>query len=254
MKLPKYLDQYLSPYGYIYMIENVINEKKYIGQTTNEKGVRGIMTLIGIQCAYKENLYLINAVKKYGVNNFRRYIVDNASNKKELDQKEDLYIKKYSTLNRDKGYNLKHGGSHGKHSKETRIKISLKMKGKNHPMYGKHLSEKTKKKLSESHKGEKNGMYGKVSWNKNKQHPLRIKKKISETLKQFIFSKEYLIQQYWITEYHMNNHILNINQKNLNQIAKENNCSRKTISRNLIKYDIPIRNQSYSKKLWWSKK
>ena len=48
-------------------------------------------------------------------------------------------------------------------SEETRKKISDAIKGENHPMYGKKLSEETRKKISEAsnHKGENNPMYGK---------------------------------------------------------------------------------------------
>ena len=42
-----------------------------------------------------------------------------------------------------------------KHSEETRRKISEMNKGKNNPMYGKHLSEETRRKISEAMKGRK---------------------------------------------------------------------------------------------------
>ncbi len=55
-------------------------------------------------------------------------------------------------------------------------RVSEKIKGENHYLYGKHLSEETKQKLSEKFKGENNPFYG-------KQHTEETKKKISESKK-----------------------------------------------------------------------
>ena len=41
------------------------------------------------------------------------------------------------------------------HTEETKKKMSKSRKGKNHPMYGKHLTEETKEKISETRKGKK---------------------------------------------------------------------------------------------------
>lgn len=46
-------------------------------------------------------------------------------------------------------------------SEETREKKREKMKGENHPMFGKHLSEETKKKISQANSGKNHWMYGK---------------------------------------------------------------------------------------------
>ena len=58
-------------------------------------------------------------------------------------------------------------------SDETRRKMSNSLKGKNHYLFGKHLSEETRRKMSESGAGEKNGFYGKL-------HSKEIKKKMVE--------------------------------------------------------------------------
>lgn len=60
-----------------------------------------------------------------------------------------------------KGENHPMYGKH--HSEKTRKKQSASKLGENHPMWGKHQSEECKRKRSESLKGEKNGMYGKPS-------------------------------------------------------------------------------------------
>jgi hypothetical protein len=86
--------------------------------------------------------------------------------------------------NRMRGENHPNYGKRGKnnrrygksHSEETKIKMSEKMKGKNNHRYGKSPSEETKRKLSEAIKGEKHPAYG-------KSHSEEHKIKISEKLK-----------------------------------------------------------------------
>jgi len=112
-KIKRDIISFAKPYGYIYIIKNLINRKKYIGQTTNKRGIRGAMTLESIK-NYYNNSHLINSVKLYGTENFERKIIDSAKDKEDLDKKEEYYIQKYNTLNRNYGYNLKHGGAKGK--------------------------------------------------------------------------------------------------------------------------------------------
>ena len=72
--------------------------------------------------------------------------------------------------------------------KEWNRKISenhADLSGKNHPMYGKHLSEETKRKLSEANKGENNPKY----W-KGKHLSEETKRKLSEANKGKIVSEE----------------------------------------------------------------
>jgi len=126
-------------YGKVYAIKNQINDKFYIGQTTIDLEKR-------IKAHFKpsnECIKLRNAVKKYGRKNFIYGIVDYAESKNELDRKEAYYIKKFNSINN--GYNLREGGSYGKHSKKTKLKISKAISGKNHPNYGKKLDKKIKR-------------------------------------------------------------------------------------------------------------
>lgn len=61
------------------------------------------------------------------------------------------------------------------HTEESRRKRSIKMRGKNAPHYGKHLSEETKQKIRAKTSGKLNHNYGKSMEEK-------IKQKISKTL------------------------------------------------------------------------
>ena len=63
-------------YGRIYCIENKINHKKYIGLTT-----RSIEERFSEHC--KADTVIGEAIRKYGVDNFMCYEVDNAQSKNE---------------------------------------------------------------------------------------------------------------------------------------------------------------------------
>lgn len=137
-------------YGYIYIIENTINDKKYVGQTTKDLGRRWSTHLIKGERKRKP-IAIDLAIKKYGKDKFCMYVIDEAETFEELMEKEKYWIKKLDTVKN--GYNNHEGGVYRKEyhqSKETRIKNSERMKGKNHFNYGKHLSEETRKKISES--------------------------------------------------------------------------------------------------------
>ena len=145
--------------GYIYVITNVINNKKYIGQTIQldinqrwNKHKQVNKKFIGT-CLY-------NSYKKYGIENFKFKIICICFDE-DTDKFEEEYIKKYNTLYPN-GYNMIEGGKSRKFTSILKEIISNKLKGENHPMYGKHLKEETKRKLSEALKGEKNHNFGKT--------------------------------------------------------------------------------------------
>lgn len=80
------------------------------------------------------------------------------------------------------------------HSEETKRKISDKMKGENHPFYGKHHSLETRKKISESHTGKQIPEEEKERLRnlfKGKSHSEETKLKISNALKKHTRSKEH---------------------------------------------------------------
>lgn len=129
---------------------------------------------------YHKGMFFRNAIDKYGWDNILHEILYTDLTKEEAEQKEIELIAKYQSNNREFGYNIANGGSTiGKHSTETRKKISEKAKGRipseetrkkiseankgklakdKNPMYGKTHTAETRKKLSESHKGDKNTM------------------------------------------------------------------------------------------------
>lgn len=135
-----------EPYGIIYMIKNIINNKVYIGLTIRDfdKRYKGGL--------YKNaNDYLKNSIEKYGESSFaiiKEYAV--GYSKDHLDYLEDEYILMFNSNKRSHGYNIRRGGHRGKNSDETNAKISRK--GELNPFYGKHHTEEMCKYFSESQK------------------------------------------------------------------------------------------------------
>ena len=138
--------------GYIYKIVNKIDKKTYIGQTVHDCESRW-----SDHVKKRSNCrYLKSALKKHGVDNFDFKIVCITFDSS-LDDMEIDYIKKYDCL-APNGYNLKLGGSSGRHHEESKKKISesLKTAYKNgNAIHSKHQlgkphNEITKKKISET--------------------------------------------------------------------------------------------------------
>ena len=186
----------------VYCFENLVNNKKYVGQALN------------FQRRLSEHFYLLNknkdvkllqfAYNKYGLDNFNIYIVEECS-VDILDERERFWIKKLKSHCSKWGYNVSLGGDapmRGKHhSKESKDKMSVshigkthsektkrkmseirigkrhsevtieKMSGENHWNFGRHFSEETLEKIS----GENNHMWG-------KHHSEETKQKISNAV------------------------------------------------------------------------
>lgn len=140
----------------IYKITNLLNGKVYVGQTTKELRVR-----LYNHRNNKRSL-ISKALNKYGEDNFKIEIIDTATSKEDLDEKEMYWIQFYNCI-APKGYNLTLGGEGtvGYHlSEETKEKISNANKGRRMTdearkaisigHIGLKVSEETKMKMSKS--------------------------------------------------------------------------------------------------------
>jgi group I intron endonuclease len=152
--------------GYIYVIQNKINIKKYIGQSQQKD--------INTRWNSHKNLkhknvgqILLNAYKKYGIENFTYKVIcicfDEDTNKYEKE-----YIKMYNTIYPN-GYNLLEGGDNHKHNEYTKKIISEKLKGEKHPCFGIKKTPEELKKMSERMKGNKHPCFGKKFTEEEKQ-------------------------------------------------------------------------------------
>ena len=92
----------------IYLIENLVNQKKYVGktQTTALSRLRRHITE-----ARRGSSYAIHcAIRKYGEQSFRVSVLDVATTKEELSKKEQYWIDCLQTTNKTIGYNCTKGG------------------------------------------------------------------------------------------------------------------------------------------------
>lgn len=140
--------------GYIYKITNMITKKMYIGQTVMELQERW-------RCHKKSNsncVYLLHALNKYGICNFKFELICICFDENMIEIK-DEYMIRYNTMVPN-GYNVRAAGNIGRHSEETKRKISNTLTGRSSPLKGKpgrkrKHTEEEKRKISESMKGKK---------------------------------------------------------------------------------------------------
>lgn len=181
--------------GIVYLVKNILDGKCYIGQTNRTLHTRKLEHLSDARC-HTNNSYFHNALCKYGDRVFKWSILAEAKEQEKLNKLERFYIEEYNSIK--EGYNLKEGGSNGKHTKETcrkissklkgRIftpehceKISKRMKGKNHPFYGKKRPEHSLKMKGKNNpnyglKGPLNPNYGKKKPPMSKETRMKISK------------------------------------------------------------------------------
>ena len=189
---------------YIYLILNKVNGKTYVGKHESPKewyndGYMGSGKL------------LKPAKKKYGIENFEKFLIQYCSSEEETNKAEKFWIAEYRSRGKAE-YNIADGGEgggfKGKHhtekskrkiaescketfkseavkqklaeahkgkrfSEEHKQNLSEALKGKNK---GKHRTEEQRRIMSEAGKGENNPFYG-------KHHSDETKRMISESKK-----------------------------------------------------------------------
>jgi len=238
-------------FGFIYMIENKINGKKYIGQTTRYINKR----IYEYKAAYKYNAFnnnhLGNAFNKYGWDNFEFKIIDTAQTIDELNSKEIRYILKHNSTDQEFGYNIEFGGGNSIPNEDTLEKMSRSHQGikqtnswinkriaiagsDDAKKYGKKKTQEEKQRLSEN---SPKYWLGKCRDEETKQ-------KISQTKKDLGFSakqKEVICKKVYKRNV-VDNHIIQTyestceasNFENVNQSTISRWCSKNKIINNVL--------------------
>ena len=95
---------------YLYMITNLVNNKKYIGITNNIQ-----RRWANHKCNNDPTMVIAKAIKKYGVQNFKFEVLVTGIPIDKIDQYEQEYIAKYHThVSEGQGYNVSRGGRYFK--------------------------------------------------------------------------------------------------------------------------------------------
>lgn len=128
----------------VYIHLNKINNKSYIGITSQNPIIRWQGGR-----HYKTCISFNRAIKKYKWENFEHIIFQDKLTHEEANKIERLLIKIFNTNNPLFGYNIKEGGTSGKHSESTKEKIRQKAIDRK-----KTIEEK--EKISKRNSGENN--------------------------------------------------------------------------------------------------
>jgi hypothetical protein len=131
--------------GWIYQIKNILNDKIYIGQTAQHNvATRWAEHIKSINSG--NDSHLARAFRYHGLENFTFSVISEIP-EEQLDKAEINEISNKNSLS-PSGYNIREGGSRGKHSQESIDKIRESHIGKTH-------TDETKEKLRQLNIGKK---------------------------------------------------------------------------------------------------
>ncbi len=95
----------MKPYGIIYLIVNLLNGKRYVGQTTHRLARRWNWHIAHSRDTKRKRSYISLAIAKYGRENFKIEKLAEAHDAESLTALETKYIQELNTL-APTGYNL----------------------------------------------------------------------------------------------------------------------------------------------------
>lgn len=182
----------------IYKTTNLINGKIYIG-----KDSKNDPTYLG------SGLLLKKAIEKYGIDNFKKEIIEELTDEKILDDREIFWILELNSTDRNIGYNIARGGTGGdtisKHPNKKEI-LENRNKKVSEGLKGHEVSKEAREKQSKSH----TGWFDRLSEDEKKNY----RNIMSEKMKDFYNKNEHHTKGKKLTKEH---------KEKLSQKAKENN-------------------------------
>lgn len=114
---------------YIYIYTNKINGHRYVGQTNNiQLRYNGHKSDSYNKNSHSYNYPLHNAIRKYGLENFKFEVIEEVKTREEANKKEKEWIKELKSHISNGGYNITFGGDG--HEREKITWEELKEKGK----------------------------------------------------------------------------------------------------------------------------
>jgi hypothetical protein len=168
----------------IYKITNKINNKIYIGKdTTNNPNY------------YGSGILITKSIKKYGVENFTKEVIDNCESNEILCEREKYWISFFDSCNLKVGYNITKGGDGGdtfsNHPNITEIKEKIGNSMKKRLFSDEHKNNLTKNHTSTKHRKGKTfeELYG-------KERAEQYKNKLKESRQKYKTEKERLGEKY----------------------------------------------------------
>lgn len=144
-------------HNYFYKITNLINGKYYYGIRSTNKD-------LDKDKYFGSGNKIKNAIKKYGIENFKKEIITDYPTRKEVSDHEHRVVTMELVLD-ENCYNLIIGGDDKTY-----------FTGEKNPFYGKKHTEETKQKLKELNLGVNNKFYGKTHTEETKKHLSDIRK------------------------------------------------------------------------------
>lgn len=128
----------------IYMIRNLVDDKKYVG-STGKLEIRWNQHKAALNRSIHFNSLLQRAWRKHGKENFVYEIIE-LCEKEVLLEREEYWIKEKKSHKSEHGYNFcktpRASRLGCKASPETIAKMRASLSGKNHPLWGKKMSKR----------------------------------------------------------------------------------------------------------------
>ena len=207
----------------IYKTTNLVNGKIYIGQDSKNNA-----DYLG------SGLILSRAINKYGIENFKKTVIETCDTKKELNECEIYWIDKLSATTI--GYNIALGGSDGDtYTMNPNLPdIINKLSGENNHFYGKTHTEKSRRKMSES-------QIGREPWNKYKTNVYS-----DETITKMSETRSKLTGDTSSSYIHIDKNILEskLKDKTIKEVAEDFQVSISCIRRKISDYNLHITKKS----------